>query len=838
MVAVVAGGVATLFGISTTAATIATSVAFYAATTALSYYIQQSNMPDPEPSGSRLDIEMGGAIGQSILFGDVEKAGHLFYAGSWGRSNKTPNGFLVQCFILADLTDSGDKSTAWIDGQKCTIDLGDNGYTGSDGGTGGYVMGHPVTTLRKSGKDYKWIKFKDGSQTTADDYLLGKFGMLASRPYTSDMIGIGRPLAIVTTRLDKEEGGRMSEHQFVRQGSAFYDPRKDSTNGGSGSHRWGNRSTYEFTRNPAVIYYNVRRGIYYDGDLLYGGRNVSAYMLDNDTYFAAMNTCDENVALAAGGTEKRYAVGGEMDLTRPPADLLDNLLASMNGRVVEDGGVSKLYCGAIGASVYSFTDDDIIATEAEDGSLIPQPDDVFNKITGSYTEPDDGGQAVAYRSKSDADALARDTEMIARSMDFPFVRSNSRAQRCAKYVLKDGQRWRKHGLVLPPPARKLRPCDVVSWTSAEKQYSSKKFLAGDVTPLRDGNVRVKLREANPADSDWTTGDEDASTPGIYDRVYPDAQTFSATVTAVSITDDDNTTARRPGIRIQATLDADDVDCKALVWQVRKRDGDQKLIAHGRSVGFFETDSSVYGDITFTDNAFLPGKRVEVRYKVEPQSDRETDWSAWVDGRVTLTNAKFGGADIGDREIATRNIQINGVTNREGRAKEPIVHDYNVGGTHGAGGSPGTLHGSGSGNNGKSPDTILDFTFENVAGAAITVGFSGTLSSYIDISGSIAAGKAIANARLVITQTIGGVEKTVKTIASNGAKKLGKKKLIGDDPKTFNDFVILGDGTNRDVRLRVYFYWQAQNALGGSGGYKAFVGVSLKNLSVIAFNNKV
>lgn len=657
MVALAAPLVATTLGISTTAATIGTSVAMLAGTTALQYFLaQQSQQSDPD-RGRKLEVALGGAVPQSIIFGETETAGHLAYAGTWGVSGQRANNYAVRVYVLADYPIDDMKSMIWYGGRKCTINWGETRTVG------GVNIGSPVTTLRKGGKDYLWVKFLSGRQTTPENYLRTKFGGAATRPYTADMVGYGRPIAIVTARYDKEGAG-LQEPLFALQGMWCYDPRKDSTNGGSGSHRWDNPATHEFTKNAAVIYYHIRRGVYYDGERLFGGLNYPAYMLDNDTYFAAMNTCDVNVTLAGGGTEKQFEAGGEIDISGRVSDVLDRLLAVMNGRVVEDGGTSRLYCGAIGASVFSFTDDDIVFTEPEDGEDVPSSDDIFNTVTGTYTEPGDAGQVSAFRKKTNADALARDGEEITKAIDLSFCRRNSQGQRVAKMMADEGQRWKTRGIVLPPFARgKLQPVNVNSWTSDENGWSAKKFIDGDVTPMRDGNVQVRLREADPADGGWTTGDEDSWDTGTYDDLAPDPEEFTATITAISLTDDAGNN-RRPGIRFvpsatvlggAAWADIKDEfeDCEALFYTVRKKLGAQKVIARGRLDDFFED-----GEDDITRASFLPGLQVQVQYRIKLASGRFTAWSGWTD--ITLTNARLKiQTDTDDNDIdlvLTENIE--------------------------------------------------------------------------------------------------------------------------------------------------------------------------------------
>lgn len=657
MVAALAVPVAAALQISATAAATIVSVGLYVATTAASYFLQQALAPKEE-TGTKLKTVMGGAVNQSFIFGEKETAGSFLYRNSWGKSGGTPNAFLTKVYCLQDMRMEEATSRLWTD-KKNTITLADNNSID------GHAVGHPVPAFEQDGKDHLWVKFRDGTETTADSYLTDVFGS-GSRPWTSDMVGRGRTLAIVTQRYNKKEPEGEVNPLFTIKGIRLYDWRP-------GDQTYGTYSTYAYSANPVVVIYNIMRGVYYGTDWLYGGKNWPATRFDNDSFTAAANVCDENITLAAGGTEKRYRVGGEVALNEEPWSVIERLLKACNGRIVESGGVFKIYCGGIGASVFSFTDDDVIVSESLSGRHFPQREDIANTITGTYVEPDNAGEAKAYKSRSKAAYVTEDGGEERRiALDFEYVRNNRQAQRLALLSLNDNRRFRTFVVAFGSSARKLEPCDVVSWTSDRFGFTAKKFIVGDVTLRDDGIVVVNLREADSSDADWTTGDENTFETGVYGDVEATSQTLSATVTAVAITDDDDTTERRPAVRIVADVTEMD-DCEALLWWVRKKNGDQAVIAHGRSVGFFDLTSPNYGDIRITDNAFLPGKQVQVQYQIDPESDRPTGLSAWVD--LTLTNARMKiatpSADNDVDMVDTPNITIGAATRTQAKNSKDI-----------------------------------------------------------------------------------------------------------------------------------------------------------------------
>ena len=615
-------------GLSTTAATTLATAGLYIATTGASILLQMAMAEKTEQEiGTKLSAVLGGAVNQAIHVGRKETAGSFIYKGTWGVNNRVPNGFLVRIYALSDRPVIGFKDYVWVDGLKCGYDP-DTTET-----VDGVNLGHNIPKFNASGGHRLWVKFHDGTQGSADNYLVNKFGS-GARAWTEDHVGRGRAYMIVTQKYDKKAPTGEVEVTAVVKNTSLYDWRNDSTNGGSGSQRYSNQATWGTDPgNPITNAYNVMRGIYYGSEWMYGGQKWPATRFDNDTWTAAANKCDSDVDVSGGGTIKWARQGAEIDVSEEPWAVIERMLKASNGRIVESGGKFKVYVGGIGASVYSFTDNDTIISEELTGQLFPTRDSIANTVNGTYVEPENAGEAKAYKPRTKSEYVEQDGDVRKTTMDFDYVRDNRQAQRMALLALKDNRRFRTFSVAFWSQARKLEPCDVISWTSDKYQFTAKKFIVGDVVLRDDGIVIVNVREADANDANWTPiTDEDPFTTGVFEDLDEPTQTFTANVTAVIQTDDDGK-HRRPAIRIEETLDDEFVDCQALRYQVRKKNGDQKIIYRGRSMAFFDPDNEDFGDITFTDNSFLEGREVQVRYKIEPESDRDTEWSGWVD--ITL-----------------------------------------------------------------------------------------------------------------------------------------------------------------------------------------------------------
>lgn len=611
------------------ATTVATAL-LYVATTAASYLLQMALAPKQKDPGVRQKIAIGDAVPQSYIVGRRGTAGSLVYTNTWGRADKTPNAYLVQVVCLSDLPVSG-VNEVWINQAKANVNWNDTSTIN------GHNVGHPVVSFNAGGSEWLWIKFHDGSQASADSYLTSVFGNDPKRPWTNDFVGKGRAYAIITARYHPDIfGGQFPAAFFDLDGAKLYDPRLDSTNGGSGTHRYGQYNTHEFTENPWVIGYNIKRGIYYGGEWMHGGQNWSKTLFDNDSWFAAMNYCWEMVQRKNGTSERRYKIGAEIQVDEEPIDVLDRIMTSTGARFAECGGVYKLLCGPVGASVYSFSDGDVIISEDMTATLFPGYEDIINTVGGTYVEPANMFAEKAMKPKSSAAFIDQDGgQKREKSIQLGYVQSNSQAQRLARLMLKESRRFVSHRITLPPSAQLLEPNDVISWTSERFGYASKKFIVGDVERQPSGLVVVPIREAAPTDNDYDPLEEDDYIVGEFEAIVPVEQASIAVAASYSVKNNSGIN-RRPAIKLTWNVDPDDTDIAAIKYQVRDAVS-QDIVARGR------TDDWEDGETVVVDNAIQPNNDYETRVKIIPYSSRPTAWSAWT--AVTAPDTKLSDDDV-------------------------------------------------------------------------------------------------------------------------------------------------------------------------------------------------
>lgn len=625
------------------------------ATVALSA-LQQALKKKPRPPGISIEQTLtGGANSRTFIAGLYCTAGSAVCPPmSHGQDGETPNAYLTQVIAISDLP---------IDGLQSLIVNGE--YVAIGGAPTEY--GIPIHG-KYSG--YGWIKFYDGTQTTADSMLVSKYASFV-RPWTANHIGKGVAYAILTWKYNPEIFKGEPTVKFVVRGAKLYDVRKDSTMGGTGSHRWDDPSTWEYTTNNAVIIYNILRGITFADGTKWGGE-CAEEDLPLLNWVAAMNVCDESVDLAGGGIEPRYRCGYEIKVAEDePAEIIEEFIKACSGAITEVGGVYKMRAGGPNLPVAFFTDDDFIVSKPSDYDPFPALNGSHNGIFATFPHPEEEWNVHDAPSIIDNDYLEQDNgiETFA-GIALPTVPYPVQVQRLMRAWLDDDRRWRRHSSSLGPYTFTLEPMDTIAWTSARNGYDEKIFEISDIVenPMTLINA-ASMREVDPDDYDWNTGKQlpDPVTPGQWD--LPETQSVPGfAVEAYAITDEDSG-ARRPAIRASWTPNGAE-DASALKIQVRVKIT-ETFVAD-------VTVARVQDGETIITEGVLPNIIYQVRARY--QVDRPTEWTSWLD--VTTENILISGVEIDGFAQLESDVQtaLESVGTMEGIIDDLVLEIGEVGGT--------------------------------------------------------------------------------------------------------------------------------------------------------------
>lgn len=182
-----------------------------------------------------------------------------------------------------------------------------------------------------------------------------------------------------------------------------------------------------YSNNPAML---IR---HYLLDPVFG-MGADAAEIDEASFIAAANICDEQVPLTAGGSQARYTCDGVLGYAdRDHADVMEELLTSMAGLLTWSEFQYKLYPAAYRPPVLSI-DETCLAGDVGSQS---QRDwqNLYNIVAGRFIDPSRGYQLQDFPEKRSAAYIAQDGKEKRRVIKLPFTIDATRAQRIAQILL-------------------------------------------------------------------------------------------------------------------------------------------------------------------------------------------------------------------------------------------------------------------------------------------------------------------------------------------------------------------------------------------------------------------
>ena len=561
----------------------------------------------------------GGTVPQRLIFGTYATAGQMVCPPMVYATDGNPNEWLTYVISLADKPVTA-LGRIFVDGQALTID-GNPAASANGDAMGATVQATDQSNLREK----IFIRFHNGRQTAADAYLRRVFATYPERPWTADMIGTGVAYAVVTFKGKAQDGDYQGfpSVKFEVDGHALYDPRDATQNP-------ANEATWKFTRNPAVIAYNILRGINMPGGDRWG---VGATSFVLSSAIAAMNVCAEQVPTETRANRARYIAGLEVSVADEPHTALTEIVKAMGGDVADMGGTWLLQAGEPDGPVLSITDDDIIVTDSR--SLRPYPglDETYNAIHASYPDPSQQWEAKEAVPLYNAAYEAKDggRRLIA-EVDFPAVPSPRQVRALMREMLADHRRHRTHVITLPPDALGVAVGQHIAWSSVTNGYNAKLFkvMAIRVDPV-SLCVALTLTERDPADYDY-----DAGSDGVVPTI-PSVQPVAPVIVGVTGWNAFAVNAGgRPGIRMVWNPE---INARAVSWTIR-------LATNGSEVNSGTTSDLARGENTQTAG-LLPLTTYSVTGKlVIPGRGTES-----VTTTVTTPDLRLGWEDLSPEIIA-------------------------------------------------------------------------------------------------------------------------------------------------------------------------------------------
>ena len=482
----VAGGLAglSLFGLGV-AGSLAASFAIGAGLSMVSRALMPTPSVGAQMSGTTTTVREPAST-RTMVYGRARVGGSIVYLDSTGTDNEYMHMVIA---VAGHAIDAYEE--VWFNDEK----VWDSGYVGS-------------------WATYVDLNFHDGTQTTADANLVSR-----STQWTTNHKLLDTAYIYVRLKYDAEQfANGLPNISTVVRGKKVYNPATSST---------------VWSQNPALI---VRD---YLLDSKYGlaedAANINAASVST-----AQTLCDQDVALDAGGTQKRYVCDGVVDTGNSREANIEALLSAMAGRLIHSGG--EYFISGSAYVTPTVTIDESVLVGAISTQTKQSRRSIYNGVKGVFLSEEDNYILADYPAQISSTYSATDGDPIYLDMPLPTTTNNVRAQRLAKLALLQSRQQTSVSLPCNLAALKFKAGDNIMVTNAKIGWSSKVFqVLGYTFDLgSDGSIIVNVEAIETASAiyDWVSSDEEdylaGGTVSLYDgRTVAAPTSFAGTASTAT-----------------------------------------------------------------------------------------------------------------------------------------------------------------------------------------------------------------------------------------------------------------------------------------------------------------
>lgn len=339
---------------------------------------------------------------------------------------------------------------------------------------------------------------------------------------------------------------------------------------------------------------------------------------------AAINDCDATMALASGGSEKRYRTALSYRLTDQPSAIIASFLACFDGWfALNDAGEVLLYSGRYYPPTVRLGPDEIAAFSHASGTQI---EDATNEITVQYVSAAHDWKMVDAQSWRDEDAITRSGKEPNTADLGAMVPSFTQGRRLAKRMMARANAPDRMTITTT-----YSGAIVVGhrYANVHLEEAGAVFYSGPVEivtpPERDiatGGVTFQCVSVDPNIDAWNPATEDGEGAPVGSRVAPEpvATPSITAASAVYSTSTSDGSVAGTGVRISITATAP--ASEGVTWYARWR---VKGSSAWNEQQYPDEDP---GPSVILLTGFVPAQQtveVEVQYRLA--SGQLSDWSA-------------------------------------------------------------------------------------------------------------------------------------------------------------------------------------------------------------------
>jgi hypothetical protein len=321
----------------------------------------------------------------------------------------------------------------------------------------------------------------------------------------------------------------LPEVKVVLKGKKIYDPRLDSTKGGSGSHREDTASTWTYSNNSSLVLLDYLRNARYGKAL-----PNSAFETNYDSFKTSADLCDTQVTPYTSGTDiDLFQTNIVLDTDQKLIDNVRELLNPMRAIFTYTQGKYFLIIENTGSSQLSLNANNIIGGIKIFGE---KKNNKFNRVIGTFVNPSKEWQedTVTFPPADDsslpvgdryATLLAEDNGTnLEGNFTFQGITNPYQAEELCEIILRRSRNALAVEVMVTSEALNLTIGDLVDLTYTTGGFSSKLFRVYGLTINTDSTVSLKLIEHQDNFYTWSAK---AQAPTIADTTLPNPNNVQA-----------------------------------------------------------------------------------------------------------------------------------------------------------------------------------------------------------------------------------------------------------------------------------------------------------------------
>jgi hypothetical protein len=345
--------------------------------------------------------------------------------------------------------------------------------------------------------------------------------------------------------------GSLPDVKVVLKGKKIYDPRLDTTKGGSGSHRQDDSTTWAYSNNSSLVLLDYLRNTRYGK-----GLPNDAFETNYDSFKNSANTCDTQVTPYTGATSdiNLFETNAVIDTSQKVLDNVKDLLAPMRALFTYTQGKYKVIIEDTGSSQLLLNTDNIIGGIKIYGE---KKNSKYNRVIGTFVNPSKNWQddTISFPPADDssldvadqyATLLAEDNNTeLEGSFEFRNVTNPYQAEELCEIILRRSRNALGVEVRCTSEALNLSIGDIVTLTYPTGGFSAKPFRVLGLAINTDSTVELQLSEHQNTFYSWSAKNEE---PIIADTTLPNPNSVSS---PVSVTLDDQLIEYSDGVVITA-----------------------------------------------------------------------------------------------------------------------------------------------------------------------------------------------------------------------------------------------------------------------------------------------